>query len=325
MTGEPVKRKILSIDGGGIKGTAPAAFLAELEKSLDRPIGAYFDLIAGTSTGGIIAIGLALGLPASQILDFYEKRGPEIFPAGGWLQRAKATIRHAFGPKHDEQRLETVLRSVLGDRKIGEAQTRLLVPAWNPERREVYIYKTAHHERLRTDYRKTALEAAMATTAAPTYFRQHVTSDGVGLVDGGIWANNPVGLAAVEAVTLLGWPGDSLHILSLGCVEEVYDLAPGAGTARIVVDLARLFSSGQSHGALGTAKLISGHEHNREALYRISHTAPKNVFGLDDASKIQRLKGIGIACARDRGPVLHKVFFAQPAPAFVPVFRQLYT
>ena len=73
------KRRILSIDGGGILGTFPAAFLAELEKHLKYPIGAYFDLIAGTSTGGILAIGLAMGLPASKLLDLYEKRGPEVF------------------------------------------------------------------------------------------------------------------------------------------------------------------------------------------------------------------------------------------------------
>ena len=72
-------RRILSIDGGGILGTFPAAFLAEMEKDLDHPIGSYFDLIAGTSTGGILAIGLAMGIPASSLLDLYEKPGPEIF------------------------------------------------------------------------------------------------------------------------------------------------------------------------------------------------------------------------------------------------------
>lgn len=73
------KRRILCIDGGGICGTFPAAFLAKLEQHLDKPIGSYFDLIAGSSTGGIIAIALSIGLRASDILDLYEKRGPEIF------------------------------------------------------------------------------------------------------------------------------------------------------------------------------------------------------------------------------------------------------
>ena len=72
-------KRILAIDGGGIRGVFPAAFLASLEERCERPIGEYFDLIAGTSTGGIIAIGLALGLPAKDILDLYEQKGPAIF------------------------------------------------------------------------------------------------------------------------------------------------------------------------------------------------------------------------------------------------------
>src|SRR5437660_1257046 len=72
-------RRILSIDGGGILGTFPAAVLAEIEQHLDYPIGSYFDLIAGTSTGGIIAIGLAMGLKASELLHLYETKGPAIF------------------------------------------------------------------------------------------------------------------------------------------------------------------------------------------------------------------------------------------------------
>jgi uncharacterized protein len=76
-------RKILTIDGGGIRGTFPAAFLANLEKDLEQPIGRYFDLIAGTSTGGIIAIGLGLGMTAADILTLYEEKGPAIFAQTG--------------------------------------------------------------------------------------------------------------------------------------------------------------------------------------------------------------------------------------------------
>ena len=71
---KPPIRRILSIDGGGIMGTQPASFLTSLEEDLDRPIGEYFDLIAGTSTGGILAIGLAMGLPARDLLDLYDSR-----------------------------------------------------------------------------------------------------------------------------------------------------------------------------------------------------------------------------------------------------------
>lgn len=80
---EPIEasrvRRILSIDGGGVLGTFPASFLAELEEKIDKPIGSYFDLIVGTSTGGIIAIALGLGHKASEILELYEQHGPRIF------------------------------------------------------------------------------------------------------------------------------------------------------------------------------------------------------------------------------------------------------
>ena len=150
---EQMPRRILSIDGGGILGTFPAAFLAEMEKDLDHPIGSYFDLIAGTSTGGILAIGLAMGLSASSLLDLYESAVPKF--SARTLGRLPifgtgiAGVRWIFRRKHDSDALRSVLKDVLGERRIGEARTRLLVPAWNPVAQCVYIYKTAHHARLK--------------------------------------------------------------------------------------------------------------------------------------------------------------------------------
>jgi patatin-like phospholipase/acyl hydrolase len=174
-------KRILTIDGGGIRGTFPAAFLANLEQDLGQPIGRYFDLISGTSTGGIIAIGLALGMRAADILKLYEDKGPAIFAQtssgiGGWFGRHLRKDRWLFwGPKYSAQPLHDALLGVLGDRKLGDALTRLVIPAWHPQTQGVYIFKTAHHPRLRTDYRELAIDAAMATAAAPTYI-SHSTS-----------------------------------------------------------------------------------------------------------------------------------------------------
>ncbi|MBK9584871.1 MAG: patatin-like phospholipase family protein [Alphaproteobacteria bacterium] len=321
------KRRILCIDGGGILGTFPAAFLAGLEQHLQgRPIGSYFDLIAGTSTGGIIAIGLAMGLRASDLLDLYEKRGPEIFGQGRGpvidFFRDKLRLgRQLVMNKHDSGPLRSALEDTLGVRRIGDATTRLLIPAWNPVARSVYIYKTAHHARLRNDYKALAVDAAMATAAAPTYFRQHVTQHAVGLTDGGTWANNPTALAVVEAITMLGWPGDSLHVLSLGCLEETYTIRKWAGFGTLGLKAIKLFMDGQSHGAMGIAKLLTGHEHERTAIHRINHTVPYSAYKMDDTRVIQDLKGLGYSFARDRHPVLDPVFFRQPAEVFVPVYR----
>ena len=116
---EQPKRRILCIDGGGILGTFPAAFLAELEQHLAHPIGSYFDLIAGTSTGGILAIGLAMGLTASELLDLYEKRGPEIFGQdhnafAGFVHRRLRGFRWLYRRKYDSDALRAVLEDVLG-------------------------------------------------------------------------------------------------------------------------------------------------------------------------------------------------------------------
>ena len=320
---QPPQRRLLSIDGGGILGTFPAAFLAGLEQHLPKPIGSYFDLIAGTSTGGIIAVGLAMGLRASELLDLYERRGPEIFGQGrgrftDYVLQKLRLGRWLVIHKYDPGPLQGVLEEVLGDRRIGDAKTRLLVPAWNPVARSVYIYKTAHHPRLRTDYKCLAVDAAMATAAAPTYFRQHVTQHAAGLTDGGTWANNPTALAVVEAIAILGWPRDSLHVLSLGCLEETYTIRKWVGVGTLGSKIIKLFMDGQSHGAMGIAKLLTGHEHERDAIHRINHLVPLNAFKMDDARVIQDLKGLGHSFARDRQPVLAPIFFNAPAESFYP-------
>jgi len=316
-------RRILCIDGGGIMGTQPASFLASLEDDLDRPIGEYFDLIAGTSTGGILAIGLAMGLTAKELLDLYVERGSHIFgqasgPLAGRLGDIWRVIKHLVAPKHDADLLRAELASVLQNKRIGDARTRLVIPAWDADHRSVYIYKTAHHQRLKTDYKKPALDAAMATAAAPTYFKRHRTVDDIGLLDGGTWCNNPIDIAVVEAITLLGWPASSLRILSLGCANEVYMIGEAPGVFGLGRDITRLFMDGQSRSALGIAKLLTGHEYDRDAIFRVCPDVPKDFFRLDDTHKISRLKGMGVAAARRERTRIEPIFFTQPAEPFVP-------
>lgn len=324
----PGKKRILVIDGGGIRGTFPASLLANMEEHLPSPIGSYFDLIAGTSTGGIIAIGLAMGIPAKTLHKLYTERGPEIFgqgksPLEDAISRAWRGLRHAVTRKYSSDPLRVVLTDTLGEKKIGDAKTRLLIPAWNPVARSVYIYKTAHHERLRTDYKTSAVDAAMATAAAPTYFSHHITGDMVSLSDGGTWANNPIALAVVEGITLLGWTPDDLHVLSLGCIDEAYAVKKNAGfltLGKFGTQVLKLFMDGQAHGAMGIAKLLTGHEHRRTAIHRVDHTVPAGHYSLDGTAKIAELSGLGFTLARERFPALQPVFFDQPAEAFIPIY-----
>ena len=161
----------------------------------------------------------------------------------------------------------------------------------------------------------------MATAAAPTYFKRHTTTEHVGLFDGGVWANNPIALAVVEAISLLGWPASSLRVLSLGCVNEIYALGKSPGKLAITRDLARLFMDGQSRGALGMAKLLTGHEYEREAIFRFCPDVPKDLFRMDDTSKISELRGMGAAAARKERHRLEPVFFQEPTERFEPIYK----
>lgn len=323
MSDEARTYKILSIDGGGIRGVFPAAFLAKLEDHLDEPVGSYFDLIAGTSTGGIIALGLGLGLPARDILKLYEEKGPVIFDQqhgviGNFVRQRLRGVLHLFGSKYSSQPLQDALAGILGERRLGESRTRLVIPAWHAMLERVYIYKTAHHPRLETDFRVRALDAAMATAAAPTFLKPHMTDGAIELADGGVWANNPIGVATIEAVGMLNWPADSLKVLSLGTINDVKAAPRWKGKLPMASSIARLFIAGQSHSALGTAKIVTGDGHDHRAIWRVDQTAPPGRYTMDGAGRLAEMKDRGFTEAREQLPELRRHFFDRVAEPFVP-------
>lgn len=314
--------RILSLDGGGIRGVFPAAFLAKLEEHLNAPIGSYFDLIAGTSTGGIIAIGLGLGLSAKDILKFYEQ-GPTIFDQqhgrlANFIRQRQRGVLHWVDTRYSSQPLLDALTGILGQRRLGESRTRPVIPAWHPMLERVYIYKTAHHPRLETDYKGLALDAAMATAAAPTFLKPHLTSDAIELVDGSMWANNPIGVAVIEAVGMLNWAAATLKILSIGTIDDVRAPPRWKGKLPMASSVARLFMAGQSHSALGTAKIITGDGHDHRAIWRVDQIAPAGRYTMDDAERIAEMKNRGFTEAREQLPELRRNFFDGEAKPFVP-------
>ena len=157
--------QILSLDGGGIKGLFSAAVLTAIEEDLDVRIVDHFDLIAGTSTGGIIAIALGLGLRPREIVEFYVREGPAIFPKLlGWK-----SLQHWIYRKFSPAPLEMALKLCFKDKRFGDSNKRLVIPSYNVGADDVYVFRTAHHERLRRDYKVAAWKVAMATSAAPTF------------------------------------------------------------------------------------------------------------------------------------------------------------
>ena len=202
--------KILSIDGGGIRGIIPAVVLAEIERRTNRPIASLFDLIAGTSTGGILALGLTVpknhGGPlysADQLVNLYQEDGSRIFSRSPL--RAIFAVDNLTWKKYSSSGVEQVLLEYFGDSRLRDAVTDLLIPSYELEARLPFFFRSAN-ARQRPDYDYPARDVARATSAAPSYFepmRLFTATPGhhYTLIDGGVFANNPAACALVEART----------------------------------------------------------------------------------------------------------------------------
>lgn len=228
---------ILSIDGGGIRGIFPAMLLANLEAELklrgieNNQIFQHFDLITGTSTGGIIALALALGIPAREICDLYIKNAKGIFgkKRGFW--------KSLFYSKHDRSVLETLIRNkfkeVNGGRDplLNDCKTSVCIPIYDLMQGKPSVLKSNYHPRFVRDYHIPAYQAALATAAAPTYFDPYSAkyTDLKGIqqsfsnkVDGGVFANNPTLLAMIEAQKAFNQNLKNLRILSIGTGHQKF-------------------------------------------------------------------------------------------------------
>lgn len=286
--------RILSLDGGGIKGAFSASVLATLEEDTGQAVAEHFDLITGTSTGGILAIGLGLGIPAREILQFYVEKGPIIFPGTSLLQRTQGLLRQMFKPKHSHSVLRASLADVFGTRKFGESKCRLVIPTYDAIGGHIFLLKTAHHERFKYDIDAMAVDVALATSAAPTYFAASLfpIHKDASYVDGGVWANSPVMVGITEAVAFLNIPLDQIDLLTIGATKVPFNIAKhsDSGIAKWNAGLVDLMFEGQSEAALAQAALLL----NRR-LHRINVVAKEGEFSLDDArpEKIQWLVNLG--------------------------------
>lgn len=316
--------RILSIDGGGIRGVYPATFLAGLEERyLDGvSVAHYFDLIAGTSTGGIIAIGLAAGMKATDLRDLYVERGCEIFPPtrsgiGGAMERYLRDTWRYFRFRYDREALMRILQETLGNRQLGQAQVRLCIPSFEGRYGDVYIFKTPHHPDFKTDIHERMTKVAAATAAAPTFY-QPLQDGGYTFVDGGVWANNPIMIALVDALSCFAVPRQGLRILSLGCGDDPY-----------VVDRPKILRGGiwawrdsifaamrlQSLNALGQAGLLIG----AERIIRTSAPTNEDKIQMDDwVRAVSELPGAADATLDELGESVAKFFLSEPASHYEP-------
>jgi hypothetical protein len=252
-----------------------------------------------------------------EVLRFYIDCGPAIFPSVELHVRLRHQIRWLLSGKHNPNPLKNALTSVFGSRKIGEAQTRLVVPAFNIVDGSITLFKTAHCARFRQDYLRSCVDVALATSAAPTYPPAHDIGDGRVYVDGGSWANNPILVGVLEAIVNCGQQASGIDVLNIGTTEEAFhvpeELRRRGGALKWISRLAPLFMQAQSDAVLKQATILL-----ERKPYRISPSVRPERFSLDDARRISDLQALGIDCARHHEQYLSPRFLEHPVEPLAP-------
>lgn len=206
---------VLALSGGGYRALYSATILADLEAALGgTPLARKFDLICGTSAGGLLALGLANEIPAIRLQETFEKDGSKIFGRRSLWRRALGFWLRA---KHSNDGLRKVLDELFGDKIIGDLKHRVLIPAVNYSTGQGQFFKTPHHPTFELDYKMRIVDAAMATAAAPVYFPLVRNSRGV-FVDGGLVGNSPglFGLHEIQTFIADKTKPFRIRVLSIG-------------------------------------------------------------------------------------------------------------
>ncbi len=289
--------KILSIDGGGIRGIIPAVVLAEIERRTARSTAHLFDLIAGTSTGGVLAIGLSIPrspaaalYTSTQLIEFYERQGARIFSRS--LAHRLAACGNLRREKYSSSGMAQVLLDYFGESRLRDAATDLLIPSYEIERNFPFFFRSAI-ARERLDYDFPAREVALATTAAPTYFAPlklaaGTLADYYTLIDGGVFANNPAACALVEARATHPEANDFL-VVSLGTGELngclPYERAKNWGIVRWAMPMLEVVFDGVSRTVDYQLRQVLPDTNGRsKRYYRFQTTLSGHNHRLDDAS-----------------------------------------
>lgn len=263
-------RKILAIDGGGIRGIIPALVLAEIESRTGKPAAQLFDLMAGTSTGGIISLALSRDrgqrqprFRALDLAEMYEKRGREIFHRSFW--DGVSSVGGLAKEKYPVDSLEAVLMEYFDQDPLESALTGVLISSYDIQNRCPFFFKSWDKKTQSIPMRL----AARATSAAPTYFEPAlvpVQGDTLALIDGGVFVNNPAMSAYAEACRI--FPKETEFIVvSLGTGELTrpisYEEARNWGLAGWAIPILNVVFDGVSDAVDYQLDKILGDKHFR--------------------------------------------------------------
>lgn len=286
---------VLALDGGGIRGVIPATLLGEIEKRTGKRIAEMFDLIAGTSTGGILALGLTTPDPtdaskpryrAEEFVGMYAEKGGTIF--GNSLGHRLLTLFGLFGSKYAVRGLEKTLRTYFGDSRLKDAVAEVLITSYDLEQRDSWFlarYK-ARQDSASNDF--PMVDVARATSAAPTYFRpERLTVDPpTAMVDGGVHSNNPAMCAWVETVKLHGQQDIVLVSIGTGRVKTPisYAKARAWGLIGWVRPLIGIFMDGVAATVEHELDWLLTPKDAEQRYFRFQAELPPGMGSMDDVS-----------------------------------------
>jgi predicted acylesterase/phospholipase RssA len=282
----PTERfQILALSGGGYRGLYTAKILADLEQHLGGPIARHFDLIAGTSIGGILALAIALELPAERMVQLFEQHGEDIF-------RRRWSLLGVWRAPYSQSPLAQLLadEGLFGHRTLDACRHPVLVPTINYSTGLPVLFKTPHHPNFSRDFRYRLVDIALATSAAPGFFPRHVF-DHRQYIDGGLYANAPGLLALHEARHFLGRPTDQIHLVAIGTMSSRFTVDPRRNRAGGTYDW------GGWHPAATPKRLFGIAISAQESLihHLLSHQLPQgHYFHVDDQLTDERSRAVAL-------------------------------
>ena len=276
---------VLALDGGGARGIYSAQILACIEQLNGAPVREHFDLIAGTSTGAIIAGAAAVGIPMARVVELFEDELPRIF-------RKRRLGSFHIRSKYSRRPLEQVVQSCVSGLTLGEVSTPLMILGSDISTGGVHVFKSRYLKDLGEPYVRDAnvilSDAILASCAAPTFFDPVSVGDFL-LADGGLWGNNPSIMALTESVSKFGRSVEQVRILSIGTGHSVnlysqnrlWGLITGWGREKLVSYVLRL----QSDASANMAKLLLA-----DRYLRIDPEI--EAWDLDDIQHLDNLKAL---------------------------------
>lgn len=293
--------RILALDGGGLRGIFTTAVLVEAEDAYGPAFLNSFDLLVGTSTGGIIALGLASGHSCREMLEFYRQAGPTIFSKPRQLRRL---IR----PKYDRAPLDLLLRKQFGETtRMNDLTKPVCITAHELVSGTTRVWKDDHSPELRWGGEQLVWKVAASTSAAPTYFAPVQLGDVDSHVDGSVWGSNPAMVGITEAVRYAGQELRNIRLLSIGTTSQPLRIGSHAQVARMgishwMLKALHLLQGSSSMAADNQARLLLG----TDFYLRLDSESARSIK-LDDVEKCRPLQEWGHDVGRKSVPAIGRL------------------